>query len=423
MSNLALLCDTSTAATDLSPHWPQSDDLERHALREVLDSHSWYNGDRVREFEASFAEMQNAKYGIACTGGTVALEMIVRGAGIGPNDEIITSPYTFIGTCSAILKAGAAIRFVDVDPETNNLDIDQIEEAITPHTRAVMPVHFGGLACDIDRLVEICERRDLVLLEDSCHGWGAKYKDKGLGAWGLAGGFSFQQSKNMTCGDGGIALTDDEAVADAIGCAINQGRSRYGKADPRLQWGGNHRMTEFSAAILLAQMSRLPEHVEIREQNAGMLTRLLTNISGLEPCKRDPGATVVSWHVYGGRYFEDEWDGLPREIFVKAMAAEGVSLTTGYPEPVYKDTVFQQDWANSEVIRPFAWAAEDWVQDYRSLNLPKVEQYCIERISLKHTSLLVSESEMKATCDVFEKMWEYRGELVDAWRSGKISAK
>ncbi len=227
----------------------------------------------------------------------------------------------------------------------------------------------------------------------------------------------------MTCGDGGIALTDDEAVADAIGCAINQGRSRYGKADPRLQWGGNHRMTEFSAAILLAQMSRLPEHVEIREQNAGMLTRLLTNISGLEPCKRDPGATVVSWHVYGGRYFEDEWDGLPREIFVKAMAAEGVSLTTGYPEPVYKDTVFQQDWANSEVIRPFAWAAEDWVQDYRSLNLPKVEQYCIERISLKHTSLLVSESEMKATCDVFEKMWEYRGELVDAWRSGKISAK
>ena len=400
--------------------WPQSDEFERQAVLDVLESGSWYNGDRVREFEESFASLQDAKYGIACTGGTVALEAIVRATGIGVGDEVITSPYTFIGTCSAILKTGAAIRFVDIDPDTNNLDINQIEGVITSHTRAIMPVHFGGLACDIDRLIGICDRHKLVLLEDAAHGWGAKYKDKGLGAWGVASGFSFQQSKNITCGDGGIALTNDEAVADAIGCAINQGRSRHGKADPRLQWGSNHRMTEFSAAILLAQLTRLPEHVEIREQNAGMLTRTMSSIPGLDSCKRDPNATVVSWHVYGGRYHEDEWDGLPRDVFVKAMEAEGVSIGTGYAHPVYKETVFRQDWANSEDIRPFPWAGERWVQDYRSLDLPKVEAYCHERISLKHTSLLVSEQEMKQTCDAFAKVWEHRGELIDAWRDGKL---
>ena len=420
MSELAFLGGKPAAGNVTTPAWPISDDLERSAVLDVLDSKSWYNGDRVREFEETFAAMQDARYGIACTGGTVALEAIIRAAGIGVGDEIITSPYTFIGTCSAILKTGTAVRFVDVDPETNNLDLDQIEDTITPHTRAIMPVHFGGMACDIDRLLQICDKHNIVMLEDSCHGWGAKYRDKGLGGWGLSGAFSFQQSKNMTCGDGGIALTNDDAVADAIGCAINQGRSRYGKSDPRLQWGGNHRMTEFSAAILLAQMSRLPEHVEIREQNAGMLTRTLSNLPGLEPCKRDPGATVVSWHVYGGRYLADEWDGLPREVFVKAMMAEGVPLTTGYVQPVYRETVFQQDWANSEDIRPFPWAGEEWVQDYRALNLPMVEAYCQERITLQHTRLLVSEQQMKMTCDAFEKVWEGREELVGAWKAGRI---
>jgi dTDP-4-amino-4,6-dideoxygalactose transaminase len=408
------------AALAVMPDWPLFGDADRTTLVDVLDSGSWYTGDRVREFEESFATYQNATYGVACTGGTVALEAIIRASGIGVGDEIITSPYTFIGTCSAILKTGAAIRFVDVDPYTSNLDIDEIENAITSSTRAIMPVHFGGLACDIDRLIDICEHHDLVMLEDAAHGWGAKYKGKGLGAWGKASGFSFQQSKNITCGDGGIALTNDEAVADAIGCAVNQGRSRYGMADPRLQWGGNHRMTEFSAAILLAQLSRLPEHVEIREQNAGMLTRTLNGILGIEPCRRDPNATVVSWHVYGARYLEEDWDGLPREVFVKAMRAEGVELNTGYAEPVYRNVVFQQDWGNSEDIKPFPWAGESWVQDYRSLNLPKVEQYCNERISYKHTGLLLSEAKMKLVCDAFEKVWEHRSELVEAWRMGEI---
>jgi dTDP-4-amino-4,6-dideoxygalactose transaminase len=168
-------------------------------------------------------------------------------------------------------------------------------------------------------------------------------------------------------------------------------------------------------------MTRLPEHVEIREQNAGMLTRTLSQIDGVEPCRRLPDATVVSWHVYGGRYLADTWEGMPREIFVRAMRAEGVRIETGYPKPVYRENVFQQDWANSDDIRPFAWAGEDWVQDYRSLNLPKVEAYCQERIGLRHANLLISEQAMKQVCDAFAKVSENRVELMEAWRSGKLA--
>jgi dTDP-4-amino-4,6-dideoxygalactose transaminase len=179
-------------------------------------------------------------------------------------------------------------------------------------------------------------------------------------------------------------------------------------------------MTEFSAALLLAQMSRLPDHVEIREQNAGMLTRTIGHIEGLESCERLPDATVVSWHVFGGRYLAEHWDGMPRGIFVKAMQAEGVQLGTGYDQPVYRETVFQQDWAKSEDIRPFAWAGEDWVQDYRSLNLPNVEAYCEERIGIRHAGLLIGEQAMKQVCDAFTKVSENRGELIAAWRAGQF---
>lgn len=419
--SLAILGGEPAITEPILHPWPHHDAAEKKAVLGVLESGNWYNGDRVREFEARFAEMQNARYGVACTGGTVALEAALRAAGVGVGDEVITSPYTFIGTCSAILKTGAAIRFVDVDPDTNNLDIRQIEDAVSSHTKAVMLVHFGGLACDVTQLLQIAEKHGLVVLEDACHSWGAKFKDQGLGSWGLASGFSFQQSKNMTSGDGGIALTNDEAVADAIGCAINQGRSRFDKADERLRWGSNHRMTEFAAAILLVQMSRLPEHVEIREQNAAMLNRTLDQIPGITPNKRHPDATVVSWHVYGARYHEKVWDSLPRDVFRKAMQAEGLVIGLGYPEPVYRNGVFQQDWANSTDIRPFPWAGEDWVQDYRTLKLPKVEKYCAsERLSIRQAALLASERAMTQACGAIEKVWEQRGALRKAWESGKV---
>ncbi|MCZ6634035.1 MAG: aminotransferase class V-fold PLP-dependent enzyme, partial [bacterium] len=212
MAELAIMGGEPEVQENITAAWPQYDQGEKAAVMEVLESGAWYYGDKCRAFEEAFASFQSAKYGVACTGGTVALEAICRASGIGVGDEVITSAYTFIGTCAAILKAGATVVFADIDPTTNNLDPEEVEKRITPNTKAIMPVHFGGLACDLQRLLKIAEQNGLIVLEDACHGWGAQYQERGLGSWGVASGFSFQQSKNMTGGDGGIALTNDEAV-------------------------------------------------------------------------------------------------------------------------------------------------------------------------------------------------------------------
>ncbi len=407
MATLALLGGEPEVKEKGDVAWPMYDATEKEALVEVLESRSWYSASKCREFEDTFAAFQDAKYGIACTGGTVALEMICRAAGIGIGDEVITSAYTFIGTCTGILKSGATVIFCDIDPNTNNLDVTEVENLITDRTKAIMPVHFGGLACDLQCLLDIADRCDLAILEDAAHGWGSTYRDRGLGSWGLASGFSFQQSKNMTGGDGGIALTNDEAIADAIACATNVGRSRYGLVDAARQWGGNHRMTEFVAAVLLCQLKRVPEHTEIREQNGAMLTRTLSEIEGIEPIHRSGDATRVNWHVYGARYVPEAFEGVPRDAFVKAMRAEGVSIGVGYDVPVYKHPVFQTDWKARDYT-PFAWTN---AQDYRALHLPKVEQYCKERLSIKQTDLLASETHMRDVARAFVKVRENAREL------------
>lgn len=410
MADLAILGGEPEVKGAVAVDWPHYDAAEKQALKDVLESRSWYYAGKCRELEETFAAFQSARYGIACTGGTVALEAICRAAGIGVGDEVITSAYTFIGTCTAILKAGATVIFADIDPDTNNIDPDDVEKRITPRTKAIMPVHFGGLACDFKRLQAIADRHGLVILEDACHGWGAQYDGRGLGSLGLASGFSFQQSKNMTGGDGGMALTNDEAVADAIGCAVNSGRSRFDRAEKRMRWGGNHRMTEFVAAVLLCQLKRIPEHLEIREQNAAMLTRALSDVSGIEPIRRLPEANRVSWHVYGARYLPEAFEGVPRAAFLKAMRAEGVPMGTGYAAPVYKNSVFQQDWTEGD-YRPFVWTEN--AQDYRTLHLPRAEQYCKERISLNQQMLLTSERQMRDVARAFVKVREQAKKLKD----------
>ncbi len=414
---LALLGGEPVVEGAVAEPWPQHDGAEQGALMEVLESGAWNYGAKCQAFEEEFARFQGAKYGVVCSGGTPALEAACRGAQIGVGDEVITSPYTFHGTCLGILMAGATVTFADIDPETNNIDPDEIEAAITPRTKGIMVVHFGGLACDMARIQAVADRHGLVVLEDACHGWGARYAERGLGSWGLASGFSFQRSKNMTSGEGGIALTNDETVADIIHCAINSGRSRYDKAPESLRWGANHRMNDFLAAILLCQLQRVEAQTEIREQNAAMLTRTLSQLEGIEPIRRLPEATRVSWHIYGARFVPEAFEGVSREVFMKALRAEGVPIGGGYAEPVYRNPVFQQDWKTSS-YRPFAW---EGAPDYRDLYLPKVEQYCRERLSLSQTVMLTSEERMRDVTRAFVKVREHAKELVEI--SEKASKK
>ncbi|MDE2890215.1 MAG: DegT/DnrJ/EryC1/StrS family aminotransferase [Gemmatimonadota bacterium] len=407
---LALFGGEPELAQAISDPWPQFDETEETILLEVLRSRNWNYGPRCQEFEEKFARFQDAAYGVVCSGGTNALEAACRGAQIGIGDEVITSPYTFHGTCMGILAAGAAVTFADIAPNSDNIDPDAIEAAITHRTKAIMVVHFGGLACDMRRIRSIADRHDLVVLEDACHGWGASYMGRGLGSWGLASGFSFQRSKNITSGEGGIALTNDEDVADRMNCVINSGRSRFDRAPEGLRWGGNHRMTEFSAAILLCQLERVRKQTEIREQNAAMLTRTLSRVDGIEPVERLPEATRASWHIYGARYEPEEFDGVSRERLLQALRAEGVPASGGYTEPVYRNPVFQSDWKAGS-YRPFAWTMMDDAPDYRSLHLPNVEAACKDRIWLSQSVLLASEAKMTDLCRAFEKVRTHAADL------------
>lgn len=407
---LALLGGDTAVTGEAADPWPQFDGTEEALLLDVLHGRNWNYGPKCRELEDAFARFQDAKYGLVCNGGTNALEAACRGAQIGVGDEVITSPFTFHGTCMGILAAGATVTFADIAPDTDNIDPDAIEAAITPRTKAIMVVHFGGLACDMTRIRTIADRHDLVVLEDACHGWGAAYMEKGLGSWGLASGFSFQQSKNMTSGEGGIALTNDEEVADRMGCAINSGRSRFDRAPEQDRWGGNHRMTDFTAAILLCQLKRVREQTDIREQNAAMLSRTLSRVEGIEPVRRLHEATRASWHIYSARYAPDEFAGVSRERLLQALRAEGVPASGGYAEPVYRNPVFQTDWMAGS-YRPFAWTTTGHAPDYRSMHLPQAEKACSDRIWLSQRVLLAPEERMKEICHAFEKVRAHAGEL------------
>ncbi|MDE3258581.1 MAG: DegT/DnrJ/EryC1/StrS family aminotransferase [Gemmatimonadota bacterium] len=409
-SRLALFGGEPAVTRDDADPWPRFDRAEASLLMDVLHSRNWNYGPKCRELEETFARFQDAGFGLVCSGGTNALEAACRGAEIGVGDEVITSPFTFHGTCMGILAAGATVTFADIAPDTDNIDPDAIEAAITPRTKAIMVVHFGGLACDMRRIQTIADRHGLVVLEDACHGWGATYMEKGLGSWGLASGFSFQQSKNITSGEGGIALTNDEEVADRIGCVINSGRSRFDRAPAEMRWGGNHRMTDFTAAILLCQLKRVRQQTDIREQNAAMLSRTLSRFDGIEPVRRLPEATRASWHIYSARYAPDEFEGVSRERFLQALRAEGVPASGGYTEPVYRNPLFQNDW-KAGAYRPYAWTTMDESPDYRNLHLPNVEAASADRIWLSQRALLATEERMKEVCLAFEKVGAHADEL------------
>ena len=223
MSQLALFGGAPVRATPF-PSWPVFDASEEAAVLDVVRSGKWWRysqGDlsgesRVAVFQDAFARAQGAKFGIACASGTAALDIALKAAGIGPGDEVIVPPYTFVATATAPLSVNAVPIFCDIDYDTFNLDPAKLAEAITPRTKAVIPVHFAGMAADMDGILAVARRHGLFVLEDAAHAHGASWNHRGLGTIGGAGTFSFQASKNMTAGEGGLIITNDRELANGV---------------------------------------------------------------------------------------------------------------------------------------------------------------------------------------------------------------
>jgi dTDP-4-amino-4,6-dideoxygalactose transaminase len=389
------------------PSWPIWDEAEREALVGVLDSGKWWYGERVAEFEQRFAEFQNAKHGVTSTSGSTALECGLLALGIEAGDEVIVPPYTFMATVGAVVKVNGVPVFADLDGDTLCLDPDDVERKITPKTRGIVPVHLAGYVADMDRLGAIAKAHDLFLLEDACHSWGSQWNGKGTGSLGDCGVFSFQYSKNITGAEGGILLTDDDGVAERVRSYTNCGRVDGKPWYYHENVGGNLRLTEFQAAVLLAQLGRLEEQTVTREKNAKVLDAGLGQISGLVMMKPEPRMTRRAYHLYTLRVDPDTI-GMTRAQFVDALTAEGVPATAGYTMPLYKFDFFKQGEAPTQ--RGCApYYAQD--VDYAGVSCPVCEAVCDTTVWLKHPMLLADADAMHEIVRAVQKVVENSGEL------------
>lgn len=324
--------------------WPIFDETEVQAVAEVVRSGQWGNPDctgAVEAFEREFADYCGAKYAVSCVNGSVSLRLALIACDIRSGDEVIVPPYTFIATASTVVEANAVPVFVDIDPETYNLDPSKIEAAITSRTRAIMSVHFAGQACDMDVIMAIAKRHDLRVIEDAAHAHGAEYKGKKLGTIGDAGSFSFQSSKNLTSGEGGIVITNDAELFHKMASLRNVGRLPEGAWYDHFLPGCNYRLTPMQAVLLSCQLKRLDEQTRRRNQNGLLLNQLLSAIEGITPLSRSHGETMHSHHLYIFKYDLSYFNNLPKEKFVEMLAAEGVPCFKGYPYPLYKQPLFQ----------------------------------------------------------------------------------
>jgi dTDP-4-amino-4,6-dideoxygalactose transaminase len=319
------------------PAWPVWDEREEQRLLAVLRSGRWgmIDGSEVQAFEDVWAGFQEARFCVAVANGTAALAIALRALELEPGDEVILPPYTFVATPAAALLVDAVPIFADIDPETYELDPAAVAAAITPRTRAIVPVHVAGCPPDMDALLALARRHRLALVEDAAQAHGAAWRGRRVGALGDLGTFSFQASKNLTAGEGGAVVTNDEALYRRAWSLHNVGRLKT--ADWRTRgWyqhailGSNERLTEFQAALLLAQFTRLEEQMARRAAGAAYLDRALAAIPGIRPQRRDPRVTAHAHHLYVFRYDRECFGGRSRADFLAALRAEGTPCSPGY---------------------------------------------------------------------------------------------
>jgi dTDP-4-amino-4,6-dideoxygalactose transaminase len=378
-----------------SPAWPIFGDREEEVLLDVLRSGDWgeLTGGSTREFARQFAAFQGADHAVPVPNGTLALELALETLGVGHGDEVITTAYTFIATAGAILSVGAKPVLVDIDPDTNTIDPAGIEAAITPRTKAIVPVHIGGMPADLDGVLDVVSRQGILVLEDACQAWGAAWQGTPVGAIGTMGAFSFQATKNLNAGEGGMVVTNVPALYERAWAIHDVGRKPDGTWYEPAMPGRDLRLTEWQAAILIAQLDRLPEAMDRRDRSAHILTEGLADVPGVTPLTVDPRITRHAWHLYQVRYDPAAFGGRSRADFLRAINAEGVEATAGY-QPLTSQPALRN-------------ALRDRFGASAVANLPRVphaERAGEETVWLPQTLLLGSDEDMQDVLTAFRKV-------------------
>jgi perosamine synthetase len=338
------------AAREIPLSRPFLDEREEELVLEVLRSGRLSLGPAIDRFEDLFAERVGAPYAAAVSSGTAGLHLLCHAAGIGPGDEVITSPYTFVASANCFIFEGAKPVFADVDPATLNLDPAAVEAAITDRTKAVVAVDIFGYPCELDELRAICDRRGLTLLDDACQAIGAEYRGRPAGAQGASAVFAFYPNKQIATGEGGVVTTHSEEECRLLRSLRNQGRSYEGGGwfeHPRL--GFNYRWTDLQAAIGIAQLEKLDRILELRRTAAERYTELLRDVEGVEAPLPDDADHVRSWFVYVPKLAPE----LDRDRVLTELRAAGVQ-TAEYVPCVHLQPYMRERYGFREGMFPVA---------------------------------------------------------------------
>jgi dTDP-4-amino-4,6-dideoxygalactose transaminase len=386
--------------------WPAYTQQEVRGLQKVLASRNWggypFPNKIADAFAQKFARFHGAKYGLAVANGTVAIEIALKAANLQPGDEVIVPAYTWEGTVGPILLLNAVPVFVDIDPATYCLDAKLIEGALTPKTRAILPVHLAMRFADLDEIGRIAKAHNLVVIEDCAHAHGNKWRDKGAGATGDLGSFSFQSSKLMTCGEGGAVITSKLEFYERSQSFTNCGRASVTDRYRQRLIGFNYRLTELQAVILAAQLERLPQQAKVRQANMDYFEKRLRGTPGFAFLERDKRQTRVAVYQFVFKYLPDHFPRIPRAAFLGALEMEGVPCDGLFYEPVYRSALFPVDPADRPAL---SWGRAEPIDLKTRFHCPVSERAAYEEsVWLPHHIFLGSQKDTDDIADAVLKV-------------------
>jgi len=407
------------------PKWPISGKIEIDLINEVISSGTWsYNGPKEKKFAREFANYIGTKYAICAANGTVALQIALESLGIGYGDEVIVPGLTWQATAACCIDVNAIPVLVDVEEDSWCIDPKKIEEAVTPNTKAIIIVHLYGSNPKINEIIKIAKKYNLYLIEDCAHQHGTIINNKKVGSFGDIGSFSFQQIKVLAAGEGGALTTNNEKIAEKLDALRNCGRkSLFFKSDLESEEGfkglykvegnfiqsGNYRITEFQAAVLLAQLSRLDEQIKTRDKNAIYLNENFKKIDGIIPMRREKNTQVQSYFNFAFRYKNEYFKGLDVELFRKALASEiGCEVNSCY-EPLNNCQLY------TPLTKKRYKINEEYIKNInpKRFTLPICENaYKNESARIHHSILLAERSDMDDILNAIIKIKENADELI-----------
>jgi perosamine synthetase len=390
------------------PAWPQWKSSYDESLLKVMKSGIWSRAEIVTEFEKKWAETIGVKRCLSVVNGTSALVTAVVQNDIGAGDEVIVTPYTWISTVQSILLAGAMPVFADIDPETFQIDPEKIKAKITPRTRAILPVHILGMPSDMEKIMAIAKEHNLIVIEDACQAWLAEINHKKVGTFGNCGCFSFQNSKHLPLGEGGAVVSDNEEFIDRCYSYHNvgfpYGTVIGGVGAGSVMLGTKLRLTEYQAAIGLAQLGVLDEQTTLRNENAKYLRNQIKGIPGIKPYKLYSNVTRAAFHMFCFRYDEKEFKGLSRDLFLKALRAEGIPNLSGYAPYLNKQPYLENAFKSKNFRKMYPEELLDFNKFKEANECPENDKLCMESVWLQQNMLLAEKQDLDDIADAIERI-------------------